>query len=84
MMCEMIPNADSYCEIDPEVKDRFGIPVLKFHWKWADHELNQVKHMQETFRAIIAEMGGEVWSDMPTKERGNSAFDKKPSMSRQK
>ena len=67
---EMIPNADSYCEIDPEVKDRFGIPVLKFHWKWSDHELNQVKHMQETFRALIAEMGGEVWSDMPTKERG--------------
>ena len=67
---EMIPNADSYCEIDPEVKDRFGIPVLRFHWKWSDHEYLQVKHMQETFRAIVAEMGGQVWSDMPTRERG--------------
>src|SRR6266702_3590694 len=28
------------------------------------------KHMQETFRALIAEMGGEVFSPMPTAERG--------------
>jgi choline dehydrogenase-like flavoprotein len=67
---EMIPNDDSYCEIDPEVKDRYGIPVLRFHWAFTDYEHNQVKHMQETFRSIIDEMGGEVWSQMPSKERG--------------
>jgi choline dehydrogenase-like flavoprotein len=67
---EMIPNEDSYCEIDPSVVDQYGIPVLRFHWKWTDHEYNQVKHMQETFRAIIAEMGGTVFSPMPTKEQG--------------
>jgi choline dehydrogenase-like flavoprotein len=67
---EMIPNADSYCELDPNVVDRFGIPVLRFHWKWSDHELNQVKHMQETFRALIAQMGGVVFSPMPTREEG--------------
>jgi choline dehydrogenase-like flavoprotein len=67
---EMIPNDDCYCEIDPNVVDQYGIPVLRFHWKWTDHEYNQVKHMQETFRAIIAEMGGQVFSPMPTKEQG--------------
>ena len=67
---EMLPNADTYCEIDPAVVDRWGIPVLRFHWKFTDHEYYQVKHMQETFRALIAEMGGEVFSPMPTKERG--------------
>ena len=67
---EMIPNADSYCEIDPAVVDQWGIPVLRFHWKWSEHELNQVKHMQETFRALIAEMGGQVFSPMPTREQG--------------
>ena len=67
---EMIPNEKSYCELDPEVTDRFGIPVLRFHWEWSDHEHKQVKHMQETFRALVAEMGGEVWSPMPTKEQG--------------
>jgi len=67
---EMIPNADSYCEIDPDTKDQWGIPVLRFHWKWSDYEYRQVKHMQETFRALIAEMGGEVFSPMPTQEQG--------------
>jgi choline dehydrogenase-like flavoprotein len=66
----MIPNDDTYCEIDPRMVDRWGIPVLRFHWKWSDHEYNQVKHMQETFRALIAEMGGEVFSPMPSRERG--------------
>src|SRR5258708_32271392 len=63
---EMIPNADSYVEIDPNTVDRFGIPVLRVHWKWSDNEYKQSKHMQETFRALIAEMGGQVSSQMPT------------------
>ncbi len=67
---EMIPNDNTYCEIDPNVVDRFGIPVLRFHWKWQDYELNQVRHMQQTFRALIAEMGGTVFNPMPTKEQG--------------
>src|SRR3989454_11040551 len=45
---EMIPNDKSYCEIDPVVKDKYGIPVLRFHWQWADYEYNQVRHMQQT------------------------------------
>jgi choline dehydrogenase-like flavoprotein len=67
---EMIPNEGTFCEIDPNVVDRWGIPVLRFHWKWTDHELNQVKHMQETFRTLLAEMGGTPRSPMPTKEQG--------------
>lgn len=67
---EMIPNEKSYCELDPNVVDRFGIPVLRFHWHWTDYELNQVKHMQETFREIIREMGGTAWGEMPTKAQG--------------
>jgi choline dehydrogenase-like flavoprotein len=67
---EMIPNDDTYCETDPQMVDRWGIPVLRFHWKWADHEYKQVKHMQETFRALIAEMGGEPFGPMPSAEKG--------------
>ena len=57
---EMIPNEDCYCEIDPDKVDRYGIPVLRFHWKWADHELNQALHMQRTFAEIVDEMGGQL------------------------
>jgi choline dehydrogenase-like flavoprotein len=67
---EMIPNDRSYCEIDPSVVDKWGIPVLRFHFQWSDYEINQVKHMQETFRAIIHEMGGTPIGDMPPRERG--------------
>ncbi len=67
---EMIPNEHTYCEIDPNMVDRWGIPVLRFHFKWTDHEYKQVKHMQETFRALIHEMGGTPLSPMPTAEDG--------------
>jgi choline dehydrogenase-like flavoprotein len=57
---EMIPNDNSYCEIDPGgVKDKWGIPVLRFHWKWSEHETRQAAHMQRTFAEIIEAMGGK-------------------------
>jgi choline dehydrogenase-like flavoprotein len=67
---EMIPNPDSYCELDPEVVDRWGIPVLRFHWKWGESEILQVRHMQETFRELIETLGGKVLDAMPSAEDG--------------
>ena len=55
---EMIPNDDCYAELDPAVKDRFGIPVLRFHWKWSQQEIRQAEHMQKTAAEIIDAMGG--------------------------
>jgi choline dehydrogenase-like flavoprotein len=58
---EMIPNENSYCEIDAGgAKDKWGIPVLRFHWQWSEHELRQAAHMQRTFADIIEAMGGRV------------------------
>ena len=57
---EMIPNENSYCEIDPNTVDEWGIPVLRFHFKWSQDEILQAKHMQETFQEIIEKMGGIV------------------------
>lgn len=55
---EPVPREDNYCEIDPDKVDKFGIPVLRFHYKWSDYERLQAKHMQDTFERIITEMGG--------------------------
>jgi choline dehydrogenase-like flavoprotein len=55
---EMIPNQNSYCAIDPQVVDRYGIPVLRFHFRWNDWELKQTRHMEQTFAEIIRTMGG--------------------------
>jgi choline dehydrogenase-like flavoprotein len=57
---EMIPNAKSYCEIDTNTKDKFGIPVLKFAWEWSDYEYNQVKHFQASMKTLIDKLGGTV------------------------
>jgi choline dehydrogenase-like flavoprotein len=62
---EMIPNEGSYCELDPDVVDRWGIPVLRFHWRWSEHELNQARHHNRTFVEIIEKMGGKVTSTIP-------------------
>ncbi|EGF91634.1 GMC oxidoreductase family protein [Asticcacaulis biprosthecium C19] len=65
---EMIPNKDCYAEIDPNVRDKWGIPVLKFHWKWSDQEINMVQHGLDTARAIIKRMGGTVVNPNDTGE----------------
>src|SRR5262249_55210916 len=57
---EMIPNEDSYCELDPNVVAQWVIPVLRFHFKWSEDEIGQARHMQDTFKEIIAHMGGKV------------------------
>jgi len=52
-----LAREDNYCEIDPDVVDKYGIPVLRFHYKWAKEEILQAKHMQDTFQEILHEMG---------------------------
>ena len=66
---EAIASEDNYCEIDPEKVDKFGIPVLRFHYKWSDYERLQAKHMHETFEQIIHEAGGIPLGKKPTKEQ---------------
>jgi choline dehydrogenase-like flavoprotein len=53
---ESLPYFDNYCEIDPDgLKDRYGIPQLRFHTKWHDNELKMADAMydfaEEWFRA---------------------------------
>jgi choline dehydrogenase-like flavoprotein len=55
---EMIPNKNSYCDIDPNVVDEWGIPVLRFHFQWGENEIKMAHDMQETFRAIVEAVGG--------------------------
>jgi choline dehydrogenase-like flavoprotein len=57
---EAIPRADNYCAIDPDTVDKYGIPVLKFNVKWSDYEIKQAKHMKETFKEIMHEMGAII------------------------
>lgn len=61
---EALALESNYCEIDPNVVDKYGIPVLRFHVKWTDYEVKQAKHMKETFREIMHNMGAVItWGD---------------------
>ena len=57
---EMLPNEHCYMDIDPEVTDKWGIPVARFHWQWSEHELKQVEHGLKTAKAILETMGATV------------------------
>jgi len=57
---EMIPNKDTFCEIDPTTKDRFGIPVLRFAFRWSQNELNQVAHGQRSAHAVFKRMNATI------------------------
>ena len=68
---EMIPNEHTYCDIDPKAVDQWGIPVLRFHWRWSEHEIKQAKHMRQTFQNIIEAMGGTASGlNHPDRESG--------------
>lgn len=65
---ESIPKYENYCEIDPNTFDKFGIPVLKFHYNWTDQEVNQAKHMHDTFEEILTKSGAILLGNKPGKD----------------
>tara|TARA_R110000868_G_scaffold306734_1_gene567978 strand:+ start:11829 stop:13547 length:1719 start_codon:yes stop_codon:yes gene_type:complete len=65
---ESVPQYENYCEIDPNTVDEFGIPVLRFHYKWTDYEHLQVKHMHETFETIFDSIGAIPLGSQPGKD----------------
>src|SRR4029077_4510276 len=67
-----IPNADTYCDIDPHLVDQWGIPVLRFHFKFNDSEIKMAKDMQETFSAMVEAAGGTYTTK--TKTDGDNPY----------
>lgn len=66
---EPVALKSNYCEVDPNVVDKYGIPVLRFRYEWSEHEILQAKHMMETFEEIIHTMGGRVIGGIPGPEQ---------------
>ena len=62
---ESIPQYTNSCELDPTVVDEWGIPVLRFDYKWTQHEINQARHMQDTMEELLEASGGIVLGNKP-------------------
>ena len=73
---EAIPLYENRCTIDDTVVDSFGIPVLKFNVKWTDHEIKQAKHMKETFKEIMHNMGAVITWGGDDDEKNNWGLSK--------
>jgi choline dehydrogenase-like flavoprotein len=66
---ESVPQFSNRCEIDPTVVDEWGIPVLRFDYKWTEHEINQAKHMQDTMEELLTNAGGVLLGNKPGADR---------------
>jgi len=57
---EMIPNDDSYVEIDPDAKDRWGVGSLRFHFRSGQYEQRQTAHAQRSAIEFLEAAGGRI------------------------
>ncbi|MDX2042058.1 MAG: GMC family oxidoreductase [Acidobacteriota bacterium] len=51
---EMLPAANKFVELDPNVKDKWGIPVLKIHHPLNDNDRAMYKYIRRTYEEIFA------------------------------
>lgn len=52
---EMLPSPQKFVELDPQVKDKWGLPVLKIHHPWAAQDLAMFKYIVNTYEEIFKE-----------------------------
>jgi choline dehydrogenase-like flavoprotein len=57
---EVLPRYESAVEIDPERKDRWGIPVLRFAYAFGDNEKQMALDMAVTAREMFEAAGIEI------------------------
>lgn len=81
---EVLPRYENYVDLDPDLKDAWGVPVLRFHYRFGDNERKMVKDMavagREMFQAARFEITSvnddalpEGWSihELGTSRMGN-------------
>ena len=56
-----LPRPTNYVDIDPEKKDIFGIPQLRFHFQWGENELLMWEHSKQVMIDLFKAMGAEMW-----------------------
>ena len=57
---EVLARYENYVDLDPTMKDRWGIPVLRFHYQFSDNERKMAADMAETAREMFEGAGFEI------------------------
>jgi len=50
--CECLPRPENRVTLDPDRRDRWGIPLARIHWSWSENE----RAMREDMKTQAAEM----------------------------
>ena len=56
---ECLPNPANCVSLDPEVRDRWGIPALRIHMKWGENERALLKDMAVTAAEMLEAAGAK-------------------------
>jgi choline dehydrogenase-like flavoprotein len=62
---EMLARKENFVELDPEVKDHWGIPVLKIHFTHCDNDQKIIVDFQEKAEELFRKAGGEIAPHAP-------------------
>jgi choline dehydrogenase-like flavoprotein len=57
---EVLARYENYVDLDPEVKDAWGIPALRFHYQFGDNERKMAADMADTAKEMFEEAGIEI------------------------
>ena len=56
---EVLPRKENRVTLDPEVKDAWGVPVLRFDYRFSDNELRMAKDMADSLEEMLHAAGAE-------------------------
>ncbi len=54
---ESLPYEDSYLDLDPTYRDRFGFPLLRLTFDWHENDYNLVRYLSVKMAEILTKMG---------------------------
>src|SRR5205814_10335325 len=70
---EMLARKENFVELDPEVKDRWGIPALKSHFTHCDNDRKIIADFQQKAEELFKRAGGEPLRSPTTPGMGRGA-----------
>lgn len=65
---DFIPNPGTYVELDPEVQDKWGLPVARIHLQVPEHQTRAGRWLVERGLDVFSEMGAEDVAPVMTGE----------------
>ena len=57
---EVLPRYENYVDLDPKMKDKWGMPVLRFHYRFGDNEKQMAAEMAAQAQEMFEAAGFEI------------------------